>query len=118
MNYANLGKRLREERRKAGLTQEKLAEDLDLSAAYIGQIERGERVPALAIIIAAANRLGVSVDYLLEDTLSSATDTETTLLLRLMEGRSQTERKLAVDIIRTIFGALDRDLDKEKQKST
>jgi len=43
MNYTQLGKRIREERKKIGLTQSKLAEDIDISDAYMGQIERGER---------------------------------------------------------------------------
>ncbi|MBQ4326972.1 MAG: helix-turn-helix transcriptional regulator, partial [Clostridia bacterium] len=43
MDYTALGKRIREERLKLNLTQEQLAEDVDLSTAYIGQIERGER---------------------------------------------------------------------------
>jgi len=43
MDYISLGKRIREERLKLNLTQEKLAEEVGLSTAYIGQIERGER---------------------------------------------------------------------------
>lgn len=35
-----IGKRIREERLRLNLTQEKLAEDVDLSMAYIGQVER------------------------------------------------------------------------------
>ena len=33
----NIGKRIREERLRLNLTQEKLAEDVNLSMAYIGQ---------------------------------------------------------------------------------
>lgn len=36
MDYIALGKRIREERCKLNLTQEKLAEDVDLTPAYIG----------------------------------------------------------------------------------
>ena len=43
MVQRTLGRRIREERLKLNLTQEKLAEDVNLSMAYIGQIERGER---------------------------------------------------------------------------
>ena len=35
MKYADFGKRIREERLKLGLTQERLAEDVNLSTAYI-----------------------------------------------------------------------------------
>lgn len=42
MNYSASGKRVREERLRLNLTQEKLAEDVNISTAYLEQIERGE----------------------------------------------------------------------------
>lgn len=62
MEQQALGRRIREERLKLNLTQEKLAEDVNLSMAYIGQIERGERSLTLDNLIAVANRLGVTVE--------------------------------------------------------
>lgn len=50
MEQQALGKRIREERLKLNLTQERLAEDVNLSTAYIGQIERGERSLTLDVI--------------------------------------------------------------------
>ena len=35
-----LGKRIREERLRLNLTQERLSEDIEISTAYLGQIER------------------------------------------------------------------------------
>ena len=43
MDYKLLGKRIREERLRLGKTQESLAEEVNISTAYLGQIERGER---------------------------------------------------------------------------
>ena len=61
MEQQALGKRIREERLKLNLTQERLAEDVNLSTAYIGQIERGERSLTLENLVAVANRLGVTI---------------------------------------------------------
>ena len=47
------------------LSRKRLAEDVNLSTAYIGQIERGERSLTLENLAAVANRLGVTIDYLL-----------------------------------------------------
>ena len=58
MEQKTLGGRIREERLKLNLTQEKLAEDVNLSMAYIGQVERGERSLTLDNLVAVANRLG------------------------------------------------------------
>lgn len=54
-----LGQRLRVERRKAGLTQEQLAERLDLSANFIAHLERGSRNVSLSGLVAMANALHV-----------------------------------------------------------
>jgi transcriptional regulator with XRE-family HTH domain len=54
-----LGERVREQRRSSGLTQEALAEALDLSVAYVSLIERGGRNPPYTTVIAIARVLGV-----------------------------------------------------------
>lgn len=107
MKYADFGKRIREERLKLGLTQERLAEDVNLSTAYIGQIERGERTPTLENIVAIANRLGVTVDYLLSDSVNSNGENELKIWLQLMDGRSDREKQLAINVMKAIFNLLD-----------
>ena len=54
-----LGERIREQRRHRGLTQEVLAESLDLSVAYVSLIERGGRNPPYTTVVAIARALGV-----------------------------------------------------------
>ncbi|MBV8897232.1 MAG: helix-turn-helix transcriptional regulator [Acidobacteriaceae bacterium] len=57
-------RRLRESR---GLTQEELAERAEVSATYIGFVERGDNVPTLTIIIQIASALDVRPSELLRD---------------------------------------------------
>ncbi len=57
-------RRLREVR---GLTQEQLAERAEVSATYIGFVERGDNVPTLTIIIQIASALDVRAAELLRD---------------------------------------------------
>jgi transcriptional regulator with XRE-family HTH domain len=54
-----LGERVREHRRTRGLTQEALAEALDLSVAYVSLIERGGRNPPYTTVVAIARALGI-----------------------------------------------------------
>jgi transcriptional regulator with XRE-family HTH domain len=54
-----LGERVRNVRRTRGLTQEALAEVLDLSVAYVSLIERGGRNPPYTTVVAIARALGV-----------------------------------------------------------
>ncbi len=55
-----LGEKVREYRHDRGLTQEALAESLDLSVAYVSLIERGGRNPPYTTVVAIAHALGVS----------------------------------------------------------
>ncbi len=54
-----LGDRIRESRRHRGMTQEALAESLDLSVAYVSLIERGGRNPPYTTVVAIAQALGL-----------------------------------------------------------
>jgi len=55
-----LGEKVRTYRHERGLTQEALAESLDLSVAYVSLIERGGRNPPYTTVVAIAHALGVS----------------------------------------------------------
>ena len=69
MDYELLGKRIRDERLLLRLTIEQLAERVDKSTNYIGQIERNNGKPSLETIVDIANALGTTVDELLKDSL-------------------------------------------------
>lgn len=62
-----LGERVREQRRSRGLTQEALAEALDLSVAYVSLIERGGRNPPYTTVVAISRALGVSMSRIIPD---------------------------------------------------
>jgi transcriptional regulator with XRE-family HTH domain len=62
-----LGERVREQRRSRGLTQEALAETLDLSVAYVSLIERGGRNPPYTTVVAIARALGVAPSRIVAD---------------------------------------------------
>lgn len=56
------GKRLSEVRRAKGLTQQELAEKLDISLVSIGYIETGKRWPRLTTLHRIADALGVPLE--------------------------------------------------------
>ena len=66
MGLENLGKRIREERLKKGLTQEQLAEKVDISLNFMSLIENGKNM-SVQTLINLADALDVSIDYLLND---------------------------------------------------
>ena len=103
MNYKFLGKRIREERLKLNLTQERLAEDIGISTAYLGQIERGERSVTLDKLIPLANRLGVTIDFLLSDYISSNDDNSTDSLRQLLQNKTTAEKEMAINVLKLLF---------------
>ncbi len=114
MNEIMIGRRIREERLHLNLTQEILAEDVGLTTAYIGQVERGERNLTLENLVKVANRLGVTVDYLLSDSVNADKDTAVIQLSQLLNGRTTNEKELAISLIKTLFTCLDRETGPEK----
>jgi transcriptional regulator with XRE-family HTH domain len=61
------GRRLREVRTRAGISQEKLAELAGLHRTYVSSVERGERNISLVNIENLANALGVPMAELMPD---------------------------------------------------
>ncbi len=69
MDYKSLGMRIRKRRKAMRMTQEELAKKLGLSLSFLGHIERGTRKASVETLVAIANELSLSVDYMLQDSL-------------------------------------------------
>ena len=67
MNYdmKESGKRIAELRKEKGLTQEQLAEKLNISTSNLGKLERGLQSFSIDLLIEIGFFFGVSTDYLL-----------------------------------------------------
>lgn len=65
MNYELLGRKIRQQRKEKKYTLEQLAEKLDVSTTFIGQIERAKGIPSLETLVKIANVLEISTDSLL-----------------------------------------------------
>ena len=62
-----LGTAIREQRNRAGFSQEKLAEKAELHPNYMGRVERGEEHISLAALRRIAGALKVRVAELVKD---------------------------------------------------
>lgn len=103
MDYTQLGKRIREERLALNLTQESLAERVDVSDAYIGQIERGQRSLSLETLVKLAKRLGVTVDYLLQESVKADDQQFMDQVRQLVSERSLQEKQMVLDVIKLML---------------
>ena len=59
-----LGERLKRLRTSARMTQQELAERLDVSASAVGMYEQGRREPTFALLLRIADLFDVSLDWL------------------------------------------------------
>ena len=103
MDYKRLGARIREERKRLNLTQAQLAEDIDISDTYMGAIERGERSLTLDTLVSLVNRLGVTVDYLLADSVSDNDSNIMEQFKQIMDRQPLERKQMAINVLRTIF---------------
>lgn len=71
MDYTMLGRRIRRYRIEKHLTQEQLAEMADVSASFLGHIERGTRVASLETLMKLCAVLQVTPNDLLGDDLAA-----------------------------------------------
>ncbi|MBO6154129.1 MAG: helix-turn-helix transcriptional regulator [Lachnospiraceae bacterium] len=61
----NIGVRIREVREEKHLTREQLAEQIDVSAKFIYEIESGKKSFSVDILYKFSNELSVSADWIL-----------------------------------------------------
>lgn len=65
MDLASIGSRIKAERKKLGLSQEKLAEQINVTPHYIYEIERGSKAMSMETLINLCTFMELSTDYIL-----------------------------------------------------
>jgi len=91
-----LGQRIREQRKEKGWTIEQFAERVDLSTNYVGDLERGVKIPKLIRIVEV---LDVSADVLIRDSVASASHVADDELSRKLSQLTPGQKKAAIDIL-------------------
>lgn len=109
MDYKRLGERIREERRRLGLTQAQLAESIDISDTYMGAIERGERSLTLDTLVRLVNRLGVTIDYMMAESVSDTDSHIIDQLKQIIDNQPLERKQMAVNVLRTIFSYFEHE---------
>ena len=72
LDYKAIGKRIKIARIKADMTQQMLAEKIELSPTHLSNIETGTTRVSLTTIVSIANGLGITVDDILCDNVIKA----------------------------------------------
>ena len=104
MDLNSIGINIRKYRNRKGMRQEDLAEKTELSAVYIGMLERGEKLPSLETFIKIANALEVSSDMLLCDVLNAGYEIKNSVLNDKLDALYEEDRNKIYDVIDTMIG--------------
>lgn len=103
MELSTIGKNIRNVRKAKKMRQEDLAERTGLSVNYIGNVERGEKIPSLETFLNIINALGVTSDIVLADVLDAGYVIRSSILSEKMEKLPQEERQRIFDVIETLM---------------
>ena len=112
-----LGEKIAEQRKKLGLSQEELAEKLNISQKSISKYERGNRRPSYEVLTSMASLFCVSADYLLE--LENGGETvfgEKIVEQRKRKGITQQELADALNISRSTLAGYEAENKKPSYK--
>lgn len=107
MDKITMGDRIRDVRKKRDLTQEQLAEKLDITISYLSEIERGLKLPSFPLFLKIVEVLDVSADYLIKDTYSAGAGYGDKFISRKLETLSPKQRIALEALIDTYIKYLD-----------
>ena len=105
MDQAAIGSRIKAARERAHLTQEQLAEIVDISPTHMSVIERGVKTPKLDTFVRIANALDVSADELLQDVVDKATESLSGELYEMIIGLPKKEQTKLLHIVKAYIEA-------------
>lgn len=99
MNYEAMGKNIAKMRNINHMTQEQLAEKVDVSTVFISQIETAVRKPSLETIYRLSTALNTTIDTLIGN---DSPQTKYDEISRLLHGMNSDELSFVTGILREI----------------
>ena len=109
LDYKAIGKRIKIARIKADLTQERLAERINISPTHLSNIETGTTRVSLSTMISIAKALSVTSDDLLCDSIVMAKAQFEKDIALLLEDCDEYEIRIVKDMIASLKESLRRD---------
>ena len=107
VDNVRIGNIIREARINQQMTQEQLSEAVDITPAFIGHIERGDRSLSLTTLVGVANILHIPMSYFFADEEITSDPKALNDFAQLIEGRSEKTKKAVLDIVRTALQHLN-----------
>ena len=109
MNYYEIGQQIRKIRKAHGLSQEQLAERVNISTTHMSHIETGNTKLSLPVLVDIAAILEVRTDDLLNNSTPN-TGTALSEIASILESCTAQQAKVIADVVRATKLSIDKYL--------
>ena len=100
VDYPLIAKRIKEARKLAGLTQEQLAEKIEISTNAVAKLENNLMTASLQTLVIICNALSIDMNYLLCGTENAAEESSQDVFLEgLIRSLSQRDKDFIIHVI-------------------
>lgn len=110
MDYYKIGQQIRKIRKAHGLSQEELAEKIDISTTHMSHIETGNTKLSLPVLVDIAAALDVRTDDLLDSNPAATTSVAMEEISAILERCSAKQAKVIADIVKATKLSMDKHL--------
>lgn len=108
MDYYKIGQKIRKMRKAHGLSQEELAERVNISTTHMSHIETGNTKLSLPVLVDIAATLEVRTDDLLHEDSFTTTSTAMDEIASVLERCTSSEAKVITDIVKAAKLSMDK----------
>ena len=108
MDYYKIGQNIRRYRKSMGLTQEQLAEMINISVPHMSHIETGITKLSLPVLVDISDALKVSTDDLLSDNVVLSRERRYEEIRSILEQCDDRELKILTEILDSAKNALKK----------
>ena len=99
LNEIKIGKQLQSIRKAYGYTQEKLAEKIECSTRYIGDIEQDRSKPSYEVLVRICNTYHIGMDEIFSAYLETTGKNKSNIALYGFEKLKQTNQETIIHMI-------------------
>lgn len=101
-DYHLIGERIKEQRKHAGLTQERLAEKLGVSTGYVSQVERGITKISLDLLAAVSSALRCDMGLLVAGSATGGNEYLQSEYIEAFRQLSPKQKQLAMSFLQLL----------------
>lgn len=106
VNYQDIGKRIKQVRLNRNLTQEKLAEMINILITHMSNIENGNAKLSLPVLVKIANALNCNTDVLLCGNIPDNLNATDSIISEMLKDCTNRERTIIIDTVQSLKNTL------------